>query len=137
MGGYIVQRKCRILDKISLPGDEIPIEAVPPDLENRLVERGYLAKNGVAAQAAGAEVEVPISTKEGILMLKMTPADIVDAIRIRQANAEDAAKAVAFVASEETLILINALDDRKTVKTAAHAEAARRGGKEKEAAGDA
>ena len=35
-----------------------------------------------------------------------------------QLNAEDAAKAVSVIEKEETLILIDALDTRKTVKTA-------------------
>ena len=50
--------------------------------------------------------------------LIMAPEDIVEAVATMQLNAEDAAKAVRGIEKEETLILIDALDTRKTVKTA-------------------
>ncbi|MGI6498011.1 MAG: hypothetical protein ACOX0U_04205 [Oscillospiraceae bacterium] len=40
------------------------------------------------------------------------------AVATLQLNAEEAAKAVAEIEKEETLILIDALDERKTVKRA-------------------
>lgn len=48
----------------------------------------------------------------------MTPGDIIMAVATLQLNAEEAAKAVAEIEKEETLILIDALDERKTVKRA-------------------
>lgn len=48
----------------------------------------------------------------------MTPGDIIKAVATLQLNAEEAAKAVAEIEKEETLILIDALDERKTVKRA-------------------
>lgn len=63
-------------------------------------------------------IVVPITTKEGVLELSLTPEDVITAITTLQLNADDAAKAVGTIENEETLILIDALDARKTVKTA-------------------
>jgi hypothetical protein len=63
-------------------------------------------------------IVIPITAKGGVLELEMTPEDIVRAVATMQLNAEGAAKAVGEITKEETLILIDALDVRKTVKTA-------------------
>ncbi|MDD3229162.1 MAG: hypothetical protein PHE09_08075 [Oscillospiraceae bacterium] len=63
-------------------------------------------------------IVVPITTKEGVLELSLAPEDVITAITTLQLNADDAAKAVGTIENEETLILIDALDARKTVKTA-------------------
>lgn len=136
MDGYIAQKKCRILEVVYLPGEEVPKSAVPPDLEDRLIKQGYLLSIDFANPQTGEiKVEVPINTKDGVLTLKMTPESIVEAIRIRQLNAEEAAEAVATVESEETLILIDVLDERKTVKSAVRAKVTRNGGTDAEGEG--
>jgi len=63
-------------------------------------------------------IVLPIMTKEGVLELSLSPEDVITAITTLQLNADDAAKAVGTIENEETLILIDALDARKTVKTA-------------------
>lgn len=82
-------------------------------------------------------IVIPITAKGGILELVMTPEDIIKAVATMQLNAEDAAKAVGEIEKEETLILIDALDTRKTVKTAIIArveamETGEEGGKEED-----
>lgn len=64
------------------------------------------------------DIVIPITAKGGVLELVMTPEDIIKAVATMQLNAEDAAKAVGEIEKEETLILIDTLDTRKTVKTA-------------------
>ena len=61
---------------------------------------------------------IPITAKGGLIELEMTPEDIIKAIATLQLNAEEAAKEVGKIEKEETLILIDALETRKTVKTA-------------------
>ena len=83
-------------------------------------------------------IVVPITTKDGELELNMAPEDIVAAITTMQLNAEQAAKAVGAIDKEETLILIDVLDARKTVKTAIREKVeAMKGGTEDESQGDA
>ncbi len=64
------------------------------------------------------DIVIPITAKGGVLELVMTPEDIIKAVATMQLNAEEAAKAVGEIKKEETLILIDTLDTRKTVKTA-------------------
>lgn len=83
------------------------------------------------------DIVVPITAKGGVLELVMTPEDIIKAVATMQLNAEEAAKAVGEIEKEETLILIDALDTRKTVKTAIIArveemETGEEGGKEED-----
>lgn len=152
MDGYIAQKRCRILEVNYLPGEAIQKDAVPPDLEERLIKGGFIVSTGEepakstasdAQNAAGeanepTKVKVPVNTKEGVLTLEMMPEDIAEAIRILQLNAEDAAAAVETIEAEEILILIDALDDRKTVKNAVRAKANSDGGSvEGKGAGDA
>jgi RNase H-fold protein (predicted Holliday junction resolvase) len=53
----------------------------------------------------------------------LTPEEIQLVVTIRQQTAENAIKAIAEVKSENALILIHALDERKTVKEAAKKQA--------------
>jgi hypothetical protein len=61
---------------------------------------------------------IPITAKGGLIELEMKPEDIIKAVATLQLNAEEAAKEVGTIDKEEILILIDALDYRKTVKTA-------------------
>jgi hypothetical protein len=148
MNGYTCTKACTFGGVTYSVGDAIPFEAVLPSREKALIKQGLIApainleellKENKALQAKIAEFEkgttiahesptgdkneqnsiaIPITTKEGVLKLVMTPDDIIKAVTTMQLNAEDAAKAVGEIEKEETLILIDALDTRKTVKTA-------------------
>lgn len=65
-----------------------------------------------------SKIVVPITTADGVLELQMAPEDIVAAITTMQLNADNAAAAVGAIEKEDTLILIDAVDKRKTVHTA-------------------
>lgn len=65
-------------------------------------------------------VPIVISTEgDEAMSLPMTPEEIQQVVTIRQFNADDAIKAIAEVTSENVLILIHAIEERKTVKEAA------------------
>lgn len=146
--GYICKKACTLGGVAYSEGDAIPSEAVLPSREKVLIKQGLivpavnvdvlleenrflrakieeLQKTAAGAQESpiGKENEqkgivIPITAKGGLIELVMTPEDIVKAIATLQLNAEEAAKAVGEIEKEETLILIDALDTRKTVKTA-------------------
>jgi hypothetical protein len=129
-------------------GDAIPSEAVLPSRERALIKQGFIApaveteslleenkslkakveafeKSAAIASNSPPErakepksIVIPITAKGGVLELEMAPEDIINAVATMQLNAEEAAKAVGKIEKEETLILIDALDTRKTVKTA-------------------
>ena len=148
MNGYTCTKACTFGGVAYSIGDAIPFEAVLPSREKALIKQGIIApvinpeellKENKALQAKIAEFEkgtaiaqepptgdkseqnnivIPITAKGGVLKLTMTPDDIIKAVTIMQLNAEAAAKAVGEIKKEETLILIDTLDTRKTVKTA-------------------
>ena len=148
MNGYICTKACTFGGVAYSVGDAIPSAAVLPSRERALIKQGFIAlaadteslleqNKSLKAQVEalketaartpelppGDETEkkgivIPITAKGGLLELIMAPEDIVEAVATMQLNAEDAAKAVSVIEKEETLILIDALDTRKTVKTA-------------------
>jgi|LDZT01.1.fsa_nt_gi hypothetical protein len=131
MDGYIVKKKSTILKKTYLPGETVQKDAVPSDLVGVLIEKGYIMEIGANSTGTGEQtnvdnktpIKVPVYTQDGVLELEMTPEDIVQAIGIVQLNANDAITAIKEMDDkDEALILIDALDNRKTVKNAIRAK---------------
>lgn len=148
MNGYTCIKPCTFGGVAYNVGDAIPSEAVLPSRERALIKQGFIAPavetqslqeenkflkakiEALEKKAAKATeppqirenepegIVIPITAKGGVLELVATPDDIVKAVATMQLNAEEAAKAVGEIDTEETLILIDALDQRKTVKTA-------------------
>lgn len=148
MNGYTCIKPCTFGGVAYMVGDAIPSEAVLPSRERALIKQGFIAPAAEteslleenkslmakvvalekgAARAANLPPEpaneqksivIPITAKGGVLELEMTPEDIIKVVATMQLNAEEAAKAVGEIEKEELLILIDALDTRKTVKTA-------------------
>lgn len=148
MNDYICTKACTFGGVAYSVGDAIPSGAVLPSRERVLIKQGFIApavqteslleenktlKAKVDALEKGAAraaelpperakeqkgIVIPITAKGGVLELEMTPEDIIRAVATMQLNAEGAAKAVGEIETEEALILIDALDQRKTVKTA-------------------
>ena len=146
MNGYICTKACTWGGVAYNKGDAIPFEAVLPSRERALIKQGFIAPAVNVEAPTGAQNEppvpqdivIPITTKDGVLELNMAPEDIVAAITTMQLNAEQAAKAVGAIDKEGTLILIDVLDTRKTVKTAIKEKVeAMKDGTEDESQGDA
>ena len=62
---------------------------------------------------------LPITAEGGVVELDATPDAVVQAVCILQQRAEEAAATIAEVEDQSVLILVNACDSRKSVKTAA------------------
>lgn len=148
MNGYTCIKPCTFGGVAYKVGDAIPSEAVLPSRERALIKQGFIAPavdtqvllqenktlkakvealEKTAARASESpqirtnepeSIVIPITAKGGVLELVATPDDIIKAVTTMQLNAEEAAKAVGEIETEEALILIDALDTRKTVKTA-------------------
>lgn len=148
MNGYTCIKPCTFGGVAYMVGDAIPSEAVLPSRERALIKQGFIApaveteslleeNKSLMAKVAALEkgvaraaelppepadelksIVIPITAKGGVLELEMTPEDIIKTVATMQLNAEEAAKAVGEIEKEELLILIDALDTRKTVKTA-------------------
>jgi len=132
MSGFICAKPCRFGTADYYPGDLIPDGVVMPQRVKKLIAGGYIARMPDGAQQAtvqpvgGAEektIIVPIYGEKEVLELDMRPQDVVQAISIMQKKTEEAVAEIDGVASDETLILIHKLDNRKTVRDAAQTKA--------------
>lgn len=135
MNGYICTKTVTLGGTTYQKGEAIPAEAVLPNRVRALIREGYIApQSSTSAEAENqpqetqnepAPIVIPIIKDGGTIELLTAPDDIVIAASILQLNAEEAIKAIEDVSNEEALILIDALESRKTVKaaTAARAEA--------------
>ena len=127
---YICLKRCSFRGVNYLPGDTIPFDAVLPSRAAALTARKVIAKSAgiggtpISEQEGTVTMTVPILTKDGTMELTMPPDDVAGAINILQCSADGAVEAIGNVANEDMLILINRLDSRKTVQTAAESRAA-------------
>ncbi len=128
MEGYICSKACNFGGVAYNAGDTIPFDAVLPSRERTLINQGYITPANIAAEGPAstqvpfeplAGVNVPIVAEEGTLELILSPEGIAEGIRILQLNAKEAEKAIRKLEEEEILILIDALDERTTVRAAA------------------
>ena len=113
--------------------DKMLEEAIDEAVNNTVIEmeqkqqelQGYVA--GLRETVPGAyegTVQVPIEgTADGengqVMVIPATPEEIQKVFSIMQMNAEDGAKEIAGVTSDNVLVLLHAADSRKTIKNAA------------------
>jgi hypothetical protein len=82
------------------------------------IQEGVALEGETTVNDGVFNIELSTESDEKV-SIPLTQAEIQQAVAIRQQNAENAIKAIADVTSENVLILIHALDERKTVKEAA------------------
>ena len=133
MNGYIALKSITLSGVAYAAGDSIPADAVLPSRVPALIRTKSIARaNEHPAEAQKTPqddvnnfggVNLPIQTEDGVLELPASGEDIVKAVEVMQMNADDAAKAVGDIESETALIIIDACESRKTVKTAVKARA--------------
>lgn len=130
MNGYYIALKNTVFNGIGFTaGSIVPAEAVLPSRIPALLRNGIIAKADeestpptVSAKTPQTEPKVderiilPIKAENGTLELSASQKDIVRAIEIMQMNADDATTALFQTESEETLIIVDACDSRKTIK---------------------
>jgi DUF438 domain-containing protein len=125
---YIANKPCSFNGKKYFIGEEIPADSISnPQAQEKLGIITIANGEGVVAELRATEpgayegvVPIVISTEEGESMsLPMTPEEIQQVVTIQQLSAENAIKAVAEVTNENILILVHAIEGRKTVKEAA------------------
>ena len=133
MNGYICIKGLSLSGIEYEPGDHIPAEAVLPSRVRALVNQKYITAQAGAADAPPEEpqerpeepapIVIPLTRDGGVYEVVAAPASIVAAACALQLTAEDAAEHIKAMDDETAIILIHALDSRKTVKAAAEARA--------------
>lgn len=85
-----------------------------------LLETGFEVYNGTVQISVKCESD---GENEQVMAVPAAPEEIRQVFSVMQLNAEDGAKAVADITSENVLILLHAADSRKTIKDAAKKQA--------------
>lgn len=135
---YLCERQLTAGGKTYNPGNIIPDGVILPERSSKLIKNGYISKiDGGTAVAELKKTEpnawqdiIQISVKrdsdgenEQITAIPARPEEIQQVFSIMQLNAEEGAKSIAGVKSENVLILLHAADSRKTIKNAAKEQA--------------
>lgn len=133
-GGYICTKAINLGGTEYVPGDVIPAEAILPSRVRALTNQKYIAPaGGYIPEAAHQEqqeqqspvtIPIPIGNGDDSFVLEVDGATVAQAAIILQLTAENAVEAIAGVANEDALLLVHAMDSRKTVKAAAEKQAA-------------
>jgi hypothetical protein len=132
MSTYIAIKRAKFAGVDYMPGDTVPAEAIPANRVGAVIRMGIIAEQtpgAPAAPAAPVEPErvtftVPIFFDSGdVEQLPVTPATVEEAIAVLQMTAEGAVEHIADMTDDTALVLIDACDNRKTVKSAAVARA--------------
>lgn len=100
-----------------LKGEEVPYDAVVNAEAQK--KYGVLAESNAESNGSNSVIEVPIDDGSGkFASIKVGEEIIQKSATIMQMTVDNAVKAVADINDNDLLILLNALDSRKTVKKA-------------------
>lgn len=139
---YLCVKQLTAGGTVYYPGEVIPDSVILPERSAKLIKSGYLSELDIGLQKYAAELQemelgayegtIQISVKsasdgenEQITTILAKPEEIQQVFSILQMNAEEGAKVITEVTSENVLILLHAADSRKTIKNAAKEQADR------------
>lgn len=129
---YVALRPCKFAGKEYLIGQEIPGDVIDPMAAKRLKNVGKIADAiaTVTVSETGQQVEqgeptftINIHLDDGMIPLAITNEDAQVIFSVLQAPVKDAEPLVASIKNEDVLMLIHAVDQRKSIKEAAKAQA--------------
>lgn len=134
---YVCVKPITLLGNNYKPGELIQDGHILPSRERALVRTGCIAEvTGGAELPVAEQVEtgeevtfsIPVVQESDgdtaqVMGVPLTEGDVQHIFSIMQMNAEEAAKAVKDVTSENVLIVLHAADSRNTVKKAAKSQA--------------
>lgn len=143
MEGYICMKAITLGGIVYQKGEAIPKEAILPKRVRALAAEGYIAEQRNTADVPTdterhepvkrESIPLPITKNGAEMELAADVAELREAVTILQKSAEEAIKDISAVEREGVLILVDALDSRKTVKAAAAARAGELNKRNKEA----
>ena len=105
--------------KVFLAGATIPAEYIPPFSAQRLLSIGIITETVIDTNDNGSsEVAFPLLTEDGIVTETVLAENLFDALLLLQKNVDDAVEGINECDNEAVLLMVNALDSRKTVLSA-------------------
>lgn len=98
------------------PGDVVEAEMIHPGRAKAMQDMGIIAE---AREPEKGTICLPITAEGGTVEIDASVEAVIQAVCILQQRAEEAVETIATVEDQNTLVLVNACDSRKTVKNAA------------------
>lgn len=136
MSGFVAIKAVTLGGVTYQKGAAIPEEAVVPKRVPALIRLKYIARVATEGNPTGvplsegdgggsgeAMVPIPILMEDGAIVLEIELGNIGAALELLQRKAEDAIAKLSEITNDKVLILVDALDQRKTVKAAVKARA--------------
>lgn len=120
--GYIVDTKKTV--EIQEEQEHLLSQEEVAKKVSEAVEEALARSSQEEPEAFEQTISIPIKGEdEKPALLLMMPEEIVAAVQILQMNTDEGTKAIAEVKSENILIMLHAIDSRKTIKEAAKKQA--------------
>lgn len=128
---YLCRKGLTISGVEYLPGDIIPDGVILPNRVRTLTAVGMISEVGendgtpvVNKQPdvpvpGLSTIKVPVKGDNGDITLEVTPEEIQEVFSLLQMTANDGITAIGKVESDNVLILVHAVDTRKTIQNAA------------------
>lgn len=127
---YIAVKPCRLAGQSYRVGESVPAAALQPGAAKNLVKMGVIARaEDTEPETTTVEVEVPtpisltITVNEEEMTLEPSLEGLQSVVDVLMATVQDAEPIVNAMTDGDALILLDAVDSRKSIKDLAEARA--------------
>jgi hypothetical protein len=141
---YVALKPCSFAGQRFRIGETVPAEVIQPGAARNLVKMGLIADDGAATTMAAAApaapakdtVTITVHAKEGDMPLEPTTAGLQAIFDVLTANIADAEPTINEMTDGDALILLDFVDNRKSIKDIARTRAKELYGNTEESAGE-
>lgn len=141
---YVALKPCSFAGQRFRIGETVPAEVIQPGAARNLVKMGLIADDGAAttmeaatpAAPAKDTVTITVHAKEGDMPLEPTTAGLQAIFDVLTANIADAEPTINEMTDGDALILLDFVDNRKSIKDIARTRAKELYGNTEESAGE-
>ena len=141
---YVALKPCSFAGQKFRIGETVPAEVIQPGAARNLVKMGLIADDGAATTMAAAApaapakdtVTITVHAKEGDMPLEPTTAGLQAIFDVLTANIADAEPTINEMTDGDALILLDFVDNRKSIKDIARTRAKELYGNTEESAGE-
>lgn len=127
---YIAVKPCRFAGQNFKVGERVPAAALQPGAAHNLVKMGIIAREDdteAGAETVTVEVPAPITLTIAVgneeVSLEPSLAGLQSVVDVLMATVQDAEPIVNAMTDDDALILLDAVDSRKSIKDLAEARA--------------
>ncbi len=130
--GYICTKQLNFSGDVYMPGEAIPDGVVEEKRARTLLANGWIVSSEGGSSTAAhtapnrpvsdeTNITIPLESPNGVIEASVSVPTLVEALVVLQKNAKTAMELVGEIEDDDVLMLIDALDSRKTVLEAVKA----------------